>query len=202
MHLFLPTEGKDKYQTCPGLSLTILLVLLLSGFVVHEVAEFIYSDGADFDEVSDSKRDIVVYRDIEEENLTTSFFEHTQLAAISSEEVFPQSNDDVKFMSLAFGLVSKDDADFTSVPLEYGSIRTFYRRGSDGTGEASEQELMTHACTEAELESGDDNESTLSLFYPALYKDTASTIAKYADKLKCFDAPVSLYGDSETNNHQ
>jgi len=107
----------------------------------------------------------------------------------------PSTADDSKQLNLAWAIVDPTDDGFVELTPETGAFTAFYKK-KDVEGTISMQALKSQTCTSDQQ----DN------FYPASFKDSAKTVAKYADSLKCLTDEsigfLQLNGDSESDQYQ
>ena len=102
--------------------------------------------------------------------------------------------------NFAWGVVDLGDDEFTELAAEIGSFKAVSRK-KDSDGNIMISELGWHACTKVELGLEESEEIKASFFVP-VYQETKAKLTKYATQMRCFDDPITLRGNSETEQFE
>ena len=87
------------------------------------------------------------------------------------------------------------DEQYSAVPAAVGSFKALIR-SKDSKGKIETKELQSRTCTKAEL-GLDKDKLDQAKFFPPESLDTSNKLSKYASKMRCFDEPLDLRGNSE-----
>ena len=115
--------------------------------------------------------------------------------------ILPSTAEDGKLVgNFAWGVVDLSDDEFTGVIDQVGTFKAVSRT-KDALGNIKRNEPAWHACSLEELGLDPSSSANAKFFLPKSL-DTLTKLTRYASQMKCFDEPITLKGNSETEEFE
>ena len=198
----------DKFRSCIGVILSLILyaALIVAAWWFFEVirTQELKADGLPTEEVTE---EFCVPKASETTDVVQANFYYPIPGTdkIKGETLLPGEDGLVTIVTteegkltgnFAWGVVDLNDDQFTEVLESVGEFKTV-KRTKDALGDLKRTDLAWHSCSLEELGLDISNNADAKFFKPKSL-DTLTKLTKYAPQMKCFDEPINLIGNSET----